>query len=82
MSIAEHTKSIIQRECPETFSLYSGYGYKGHDRSAPARFPTGVQIAERRNDKGRCMFAAYQYADDSVLEYQYKGDGKYTLTTK
>ena len=75
-TIAQRVKDIITRECPQTFSLYAGYGL--NDGTA-VHFPTGVMIRENRNDKGRVTLAEYQYADDSRLTFRYREDNGYTL---
>lgn len=80
MNIAETIKDSIERECSNCFSLYAGYGMNNGEY---VRWPTGVQLSEKRNDKGRVIKAAYRYADDSVLHYSYNANiERYTLTAK
>jgi hypothetical protein len=79
MTIANQIKTTIETQCPGTFSLYAGYGL---DRGQPVRYPTGVQLVDVRNPYGRCIKAQYQYADDSVLTYQWSESKGYTLTAK
>lgn len=79
MSIAEQVKQVILSRCPVTFSLYAGYGMQN---GAYVRWPTGAQIAEKRNDNGRCVMARYIYADGSVLEFKWREASGYSLTAK
>lgn len=67
-TIANQVKDTILNKCPGTFSLYEGYGMAGGNY---VRFPHGAQIQDKRNTKGRCIKAVYQYADDSKLIYSY-----------
>lgn len=77
MNIAQRVKEKIQKACPDTFSLYAGYGLVG---GRYVRFPQGVQLSESRNKSGRVVSALYQYADDSKLKYTYNTrSGSYTL---
>lgn len=79
MSLAEKVKQIISEKNLIGFSLYSGYGL--NDVMDQVRFPVGVQLNELRNDNGRCTYATYQYADDSILAYRYIANREtYTLT--
>lgn len=78
MTIAQTIKQTIKTQCPGTFSLYAGYGISGGEY---VRWPTGAQLTERRNEKGRCIFAEYQYADGSKLAYRYSTRSeRYSLT--
>jgi hypothetical protein len=77
MSIAQQVAEACKGKA--AFTLYGGYA-SGYDGKI-TRFAQGHQEAERRNDKGRCTYARYHYADGSRLEYKYKGDGDYTLST-
>ncbi len=79
MTLAERVKQTITTKCPQTFSLYAGYGLEG---GQPVHFPGGLQQAERRNKLGRCTHAEYRYADNSVLIYRYNETSGYTLTTQ
>ena len=49
-----------------TYTLYGGYALQGEKT---IRFPGGIQLKEKRNDKGRCTLALYQYADDSQIKF-------------
>lgn len=60
-------------EGASAFTLYGGYAV-GAGNAGTTRFPTGAQLAERRNDKGRVTYAKYVYADGSTLEYTYRDD--------
>ena len=79
-TLAQQVKQIIETECPGTFSLYAGYGMKAGQY---VRYPTGAQLSERRNDKGRCTYALYTYADGSRLAYKYSSrTERYSLTVQ
>lgn len=78
MRIAQKTKDLILTQCPNTFSLYAGYGINA---GKYVRFPQGAQLSEKRNDKGRLVRAIYSYADGSRLEYRYSASREnYSLT--
>lgn len=80
MNIAQTIKHTIETKCPGTFSLYAGYGM---DRGKYVRWPTGAQLSEHRNNKGRCISAEYVYADGSKLGYRYSMQrDAYTLTAR
>jgi hypothetical protein len=70
-TIAEHIASVAPT-C-SAVTLYGGYGMRGAGEYV--RWPIGHQEAERRNDKGRCTYARYHYADGSVLEFRYSDRG-------
>ena len=65
MTIASQIADIGQNAAALT--LYGSYAqmYDGTIK----RFPQGVQLQEKRNDKGRCTKAVYQYADGSILTF-------------
>ena len=63
-------------QCSDAFSLYAGYGM---NKGEYIRFPQGVQLSERRNDKGRVTNAVYIYADGSKLTYSYNESRGYDL---
>jgi hypothetical protein len=67
-TIATQIKQTIEAQCPNTFSLYAGYGFK---ENRPVSFPQGVQVYEKRRTDGRMLKARYRYADGSELEYAY-----------
>lgn len=79
-TIADSVKETILRDCPTTFSLYSGYGVEGGEY---VYFPNGRQVREKRNDRGQCTFAIYKYEDKSTLGYKYhQATDTYLLTTR
>lgn len=69
--IAEQVASAC--EGASAFTLYGGYAV-GAGNAGTTRFPTGAQLAERRNNNGRVTYAKYVYADGSTLEYTYRDD--------
>lgn len=78
-TIATKLRDTILDECPGCFSLYAGYGMKA---GKYVRFPQGVQLQDKRNAKGLCVKATYQYADGSKLTYSYHPKSeRFTLTT-
>lgn len=79
MNIAQQVKQTIETKCPDTFSLYAGYGMAGGQY---VRWPTGRQEAETRNEKGQCAMARYRYADNSTLTYKRRPDNNYTLIAR
>lgn len=77
-TIATKLRDTILNECPGCFSLYAGYGMKAGEY---VRFPQGAQLLDKRNAEGRCIRAAYQYADGSTLTYNYHPKNEcFTLT--
>lgn len=59
--------NIIEKINPYgTYTLYGGCALQD---GKTIRFPGGVQLKEKRNDKGRCTMALYQYADDSQIKF-------------
>lgn len=59
--------NIIEKINPYgTYTLYGGYALQD---GKTVRFPGGVQLKEKRNDRGRCTMALYQYADDSQIKF-------------
>lgn len=76
-TIAEDVKDKIANLCPQTFSLYAGYGLNAGEC---VRFPTGALLREKRDEKGRCILAHYRYADGSELVFRYSSQREtYTL---
>lgn len=75
-TLAQKVKAVIETDCPQTFSLYAGYGMRDGEY---VRFPVGAVVKARRNDKGR--YVEYRYADGSRLLYRYSAQSeRYTLT--
>ena len=59
--------NIIEKINPYgTYTLYGGHAFQD---GKTIRFPGGVQLKEKRNDRGRCTMALYQYADDSQIKF-------------
>jgi hypothetical protein len=78
-TLATRIKQTIEAQCPNTFSLYAGYGFK---ENQPVHFPQGAQVSEKRRTDGRVLKARYRYADGSELEYTYlPAQETYRLTT-
>lgn len=76
-TLAQKVKTTIETITPDTFSLYAGYGMVDGEY---VRYPVGVQEKEKRNDKGRVIFAVCRYADNSTLTYRYNSNSEtYTL---
>jgi len=78
-TLAQQVKDIIDTQCPEAFSLYAGYGMNAGEY---VRFPGGVMLNEKRNEKGRCTKAVYTYADGSTLMFSWSDAHGWALRTK
>ena len=61
-------------------TLYGSYAQM-HDGTIK-RFPSGVQIQEKRNDKGRCTKVVYRYADGSELTFTWSENNGSKFTAK
>lgn len=70
MNIAQRVKDASQGAAATTFE--GGYAVQ-YDGSR-VFFPPGKCLKERRNDKGRCTLALYEYADGSRLEFTYRNE--------
>jgi hypothetical protein len=70
MSIAQRVKDASQGAAATTFEG----GYSVQYNGARVFFPTGKLLKERRNDKGRCTLALYEYEDGSRLEFTYRNE--------
>lgn len=79
MSIASKVIDKIMEKPLDAFSLDAGYGVI-QTTGERVFYPTGALEKEKRNDKGRCTYARYRYADNSCLEYRYHEARGYTLT--
>ena len=70
MSIAQRVKDASQGAAATTFEG----GYSVQYNGERVFFPLGKCLKVRRNDKGRCTFALYEYEDGSRLEFTYRDE--------
>lgn len=65
-SHAETVADVIRGREWEAYTLYGGYGFSG---GVKVVFPGGLEVKNRRNEKGRTTYSLYEYRDGSRLEF-------------
>ena len=77
-SVAQKVKESLKDA--NIYTLEYGYGFS---KGRKIEFPLGVRLKEKRNEKGRCIYAKFKYADNSILIFKYNQNSeKATLTVE
>ena len=75
-STAHKVKDILKDA--NTYTLEYGYGFS---KGRKIEFPQGTRLKEKRNDKGRCIYAKFKYADNSILIFKYNQNSEIATLT-